>query len=53
MDQQLLLKEKDYELLSTKRTLQSKYSFHDPLINPPRRKLKNTSKQRMPFANPK
>ena len=47
MDQKLLLKEKDYELLHTKRVLQGKHSFHDPLINPPKaqkKKGKNSKK---------
>lgn len=35
MDTRLLLKQKQYELLKTKRTLQVKHSFNDPLINPP------------------
>lgn len=42
MDQKLLLKEKDYELIATKRTLIPKHSFYDPLINPPKPKPKKT-----------
>ena len=42
MDQKLLLKEKDYELLATKRQLVPKHSFHDPLMNPPKLKNKKT-----------
>lgn len=40
MDQKLLLKEKDYELLNEKRQIVPKHSFHDPLINPPKIKTK-------------
>lgn len=40
MDQKLLLKEKDYELLAEKRILRGKHSFVDPLINPPKPKPK-------------
>lgn len=60
MDQKLLLKEKDYELLASKRTVQFKHSFNDPLINPPRKKQKPSrniasasalSKDANPLAN--
>ncbi len=44
MDQKLLLKEKDYELLASKRKIEPKHSFNDPLINPPKRKKTNKSK---------
>ena len=40
MDQKLLLKEKDYELLNNKRVLEGRHSFRDPLINPPKTKPK-------------
>lgn len=40
MNQKLLLREKDYELLTHKRILTPKHSFNDPLINPPKEKLK-------------
>lgn len=40
MDTKLLLKEKDYELLETKRIISLKHAFNDPLINPPKRKAK-------------
>lgn len=42
MDTKLLLKEKDYELLETKRIIPFKHAFNDPLINPPKRKAKPT-----------
>jgi hypothetical protein len=42
MDQKLLLKEKDYELLSNKRAVQFKHSFNDPLVNPLKKKAKAT-----------
>lgn len=40
MDQKLLLKEKDYELIASKRKIEFNHSFNDPLINPPKRKIK-------------
>lgn len=40
MDQKLLLKEKDYELLAGKRLMIGKHSFNDPLLNPPKPKPK-------------
>lgn len=46
MDQKLLLKEKDYELLQTKRTVPTRHSFRDPLLNPPKFKPKKNNKQR-------
>jgi hypothetical protein len=51
MDQKLLLKEKDYELLAAKRTVPFKHSFNDPLINPPR-KNKRPPETRLPHPPP-
>jgi hypothetical protein len=47
MDQKLLLKEKDYELMQTKRLLVPRHSFTDPLINPP--KIKDKKKKNNPI----
>lgn len=34
----LLIRQKDYELLATKRVRQFQVATHDPLINPPKKK---------------
>lgn len=52
MDQKLLLKEKDYELMASKRVLACKHSFQDPLINPPKPKVKK-AKPNQPLSQPK
>lgn len=51
MDQKLLLKEKDYELIATKRTLVPKHSFYDPLINPPKLKPKKNKHNQSQHLN--
>jgi hypothetical protein len=51
MDQRLLLKEKDYELLHNKRIVETKHSFHDPLINPLKGKSKKTKNQKEKVEN--
>ena len=52
MDQKLLLKEKDYELLATKRLLIPKHSFNDPLINPKKQKNQRTNKNNKNIKSP-
>lgn len=48
-DTRLLLREKDYELMSVKAEIQFQVSFKDPLINPP--KVKKNKKTPIIFQN--